>query len=98
MDSSRFLAWGFASGLLTSAIVTYWPGTWVYAPGAILGATIAIAFIKKAFGTFGPAILKEPAILKLLTFIGLSTAAYYLALIEAQWILGTNGFANWSAY
>ncbi len=98
MNSSRFLVWGFASGLLTSTIVTYWPGTWEYAPGAIFGATLAIVFAKRAFGTFGLLILKEPAVLKLFGFVVVSVAAYWSAVMEAQWILGTNGFTDPSAF
>ncbi|HVM77249.1 MAG TPA: hypothetical protein VMU07_03805 [Candidatus Paceibacterota bacterium] len=98
MNNSRFLVWGFASGLLTSAIVTYWPGSWVYAPGLIFGATLAVVFSKRAFGTFGPAVLKEPIVWKLVGFIVVSVAAYYAAVLEAQWLLGMNGFVSFAAY
>ncbi len=91
----RFLAWSLVSGFLVGAIVTWWPSAWQYAPGVVFGAAIAISFSKEVWDAHDS---KTIAVLKLIGFVEWSYLAYAIALIEAEWILGTNGFMTFSSY
>lgn len=91
----RLIVWGLVSGFVVSAIVTYWPATWEYAPGVVFGAVIALYF---AIDIWKSSRNKASLLLKCITFIAWSYLAYAFALKEAEWILGTNGFASFDSY
>jgi hypothetical protein len=94
MDFARAAAWCCVAGSVTSVLVTWWPVSWQYAPGIIFGATISLFFLDDIWRPRRRMI----GILKMLCFIGLSAVAYHIALVEAEWVLGTNGFADWGSY
>jgi len=94
MGSLRLMVWGLVSGLATSAIVTFWPETWTYAPGIIFGATLAGSFVPDIFKTK----LGLRSTLKIFGFLAISIIAYRLALAAAEWVLGASGFATFASY
>jgi hypothetical protein len=91
----RLLTSALISGFVTSVVVTWWPSSWLYAPGIIFGATIAIYFSQQVWREYSN---KWVAVFELIGFVGWSYLAYTVALIEAEWVLGTNGFATFSSY
>ncbi|HUZ92971.1 MAG TPA: hypothetical protein VNG29_03160 [Candidatus Paceibacterota bacterium] len=91
----RLIVWGLVSGLLVSVAVVWWPLSWQYVPGIVLGATVAFYFSKKILAAQKHAIV---GFLKLAGFVLFSSFAYAVALIEAEWVLGTNGFATFESY
>lgn len=91
----KALAWGLISGLLVSVLVVWQPFLWEYAPGAVFGIVIAAYFAKDAWNARKN---KLWVIAGLAAFIILSYFAYALALHEAEWVLGTNGFASFDSY
>ncbi len=82
-------------GIAASAMVAAWPSSWGYVP-AIVFAAFLIGYFAPDIAAMHPN--KFTASLGSIGFIGLMYFAYYIALFEAQWVLGTNGFANFAAY
>jgi hypothetical protein len=95
INAMRLLAWGLIPGLVIGVIVTWWPPSWQYAPGIIFGIALAIYF---SLGKFDHFPLKKVDLLSALAFVGVSYIAYSASLMEAEWILGTNGFATFESY
>lgn len=82
-------------GIAASALISAWPASWQYVPAVVFGAFLV--------GYFAPEIAKmHPSraieALESIGFIGLLVIAYSIALFEAQWVLGTNGFADFVDY
>jgi hypothetical protein len=80
---------------LISVLVTIWPVSWEYAPGIVFGVAIALYFSLERWRTLSRSVL---GLLAPIVFVGVSCLAYYVALTEAEWVLGTNGFATFNSY
>ncbi len=91
----RLVILSFFFGIAASALISAWPASWQYVPAVVFGAFLV--------GYFAPEIAKmHPSRVVEATgslgFIALLFGAYYVALFEAQWVLGTNGFADFADY
>src|SRR6185437_10127880 len=91
----NLLAGGLLVGFFTSAVVTWWPSTWQFAPGIIFGIAIVCYFAKDIWRAHPR---KWISISEMVGFVALSYLAYAIALIEAEWVLGTSGFATFDSY
>lgn len=91
----RLVFLSFFFGIAASAMISAWPTSWWYVPAVVFAAFLV--------GYFAPDIAamhpnKAVAAFGSIAFIGFMICAYYVALFEAQWVLGTNGFANFADY
>jgi len=91
----RLFIWSLVSGLLVAILVIQWPPAWEYAPGLVFGLTMAAYFIPEKWKDRSR---RFWGILQLAGFVVLSYAAYVISLQEAEWVLGTNGFASFNSY
>jgi len=91
----KLIAWGLIPGLVISVLVTWWPTDWQYVPGIIFGTALALYFSKGKWALSG---WTMNDLVRFIAFIAISTFAYWSSLTEAEWILGTNGFATFASY
>lgn len=91
------LVLGFLSGMFASAVVVWWTSVWQWVPAIAFGAVLAGYFTVIAWREHKN---MAAAVLKMVIFIGISYAAYYISLQDAGWILGTSGsaFADFTMY
>jgi len=95
MGSLPLIAWGLVAGIITNAVIAWFPESWEYAPGIVIGIILAGYFYKDIFP---PGRRMHVRILKLLAFLTVATIAYRFTLDVAEWIMSVSGFPTFNSY